>query len=205
MPIKLNSTGGGSVTLDVGSIGSTFTLTAPANNGTLITSATGSRLIPSAAMPVGSVLQVVHGETRTTVSTTSSGSVWSGVSITPSSTSSKILILASFAFGGSNLNGGLAIYRNGAAFMSNLDNASSGGSTAYTGAFATMDDGPGGYNAYAIQPYTVNYLDSPSSISSQTYSLYCTYMSGGYLYLNRQGTDNGGRGVSTMTLIEIAG
>ena len=40
MPLKLNSSGGGSVTLDVPSTASTFTATVPANNGTLVT--TGS-------------------------------------------------------------------------------------------------------------------------------------------------------------------
>lgn len=39
MPIKLNSTGGGSVTLDTGSTASNFTLTVPSNTGTLISTA----------------------------------------------------------------------------------------------------------------------------------------------------------------------
>ena len=39
MPIKLNSTGGGSVTLDPGSISSTYTHTLPARTGTLISNA----------------------------------------------------------------------------------------------------------------------------------------------------------------------
>jgi hypothetical protein len=39
MPIKLNSTGGGSVSIDVPSTASTYTLTAPARSGTIITSA----------------------------------------------------------------------------------------------------------------------------------------------------------------------
>jgi len=39
MPIKLNSTGGGSVSIDVPSTASTFTLTAPARSGTIITNA----------------------------------------------------------------------------------------------------------------------------------------------------------------------
>lgn len=43
MPIKLKSTGGGSVTLDVPSTGSDFTLIIPANNATLV-SANGSVL-----------------------------------------------------------------------------------------------------------------------------------------------------------------
>lgn len=39
MPIKLNSTGGGAVSIDVPSTASTYTLTAPARSGTIITSA----------------------------------------------------------------------------------------------------------------------------------------------------------------------
>jgi hypothetical protein len=35
MPVKLNSTGGGSVTLDVGSTASNFTLTMPSTTGTV--------------------------------------------------------------------------------------------------------------------------------------------------------------------------
>jgi hypothetical protein len=42
MPIKLNSSGGGSVTLDVPATGSTFNLTVPANNATLFTNTGGS-------------------------------------------------------------------------------------------------------------------------------------------------------------------
>lgn len=39
MPIKIKSTGGGSVSIDVPNTGSDFTLTAPAGTGTIITSA----------------------------------------------------------------------------------------------------------------------------------------------------------------------
>ncbi|CAB4160885.1 hypothetical protein UFOVP730_16 [uncultured Caudovirales phage] len=48
MPVRLNSSGGGSVTLDVPSTAGTFTATAPANNGTLVT--TGSTAAVSQAM-----------------------------------------------------------------------------------------------------------------------------------------------------------
>ena len=42
MPIKIKSTGGGSVSIDVPNTGSDFTLTAPANNATLFTTAGGT-------------------------------------------------------------------------------------------------------------------------------------------------------------------
>ena len=44
MPVKLNSTGGGSVTLDVPSTASTFTVTIPAITGTIISSDSGGNV-----------------------------------------------------------------------------------------------------------------------------------------------------------------
>jgi hypothetical protein len=153
----------------------------------------------------GSILQVVQGETRTTVAASATGTLWSGVSITPGSASSKVLILANFAFGSSNLNGGLKILRNGSNFMTDLDNAYSGGASAYQGAFNTVDDDFGIAQSYSIGTYPVVYLDSPSSTSALTYSLYYYQGTAGSVYLNRQNTDNGGRAYSSMTLIEISG
>jgi hypothetical protein len=153
----------------------------------------------------GSILQVVHGETRTPVAATATGTLWSGVSITPGSTSSKILVIGNFCFGANNLNGGLKILRNGSTFMPDLDNAYVGGASAYGGAFNTADDGTGIDQAYSMQTYPVFYLDSPNTTSTCTYSLYWYLASSGNVYLNRQNTDNGGRGVSSFTLIEISG
>jgi hypothetical protein len=48
MPLKLNSSGGGSVTLDVPSTASDFTATIPANTGTVVT--TGSSAVVTQAM-----------------------------------------------------------------------------------------------------------------------------------------------------------
>lgn len=48
MPVRLNSSGGGSVTLDVPSTAGTFTATVPANTGTLVT--TGSTAVVSQGM-----------------------------------------------------------------------------------------------------------------------------------------------------------
>lgn len=48
MPLKLNSSGGGSVTLDVPSTASDFTATVPANSGTLVT--TGSTAVVTQGM-----------------------------------------------------------------------------------------------------------------------------------------------------------
>jgi len=53
MPVKLNSSGGGSVTLDVPSTASNFTATIPANTGTVVT--TGSTGVVTQTMLAGSV------------------------------------------------------------------------------------------------------------------------------------------------------
>jgi hypothetical protein len=53
MPVRLNSSGGGSVTLDVPSTASTFTATIPANSGTVVT--TGSTGVVTQTMLAGSV------------------------------------------------------------------------------------------------------------------------------------------------------
>lgn len=56
MPLKLNSTGGGSVTLDTPSTASTFTLTVPAITGTaVVTGSTGT--VSTAMITDGSVTQ----------------------------------------------------------------------------------------------------------------------------------------------------
>jgi|LakMenEpi03Aug12_release.lakeMendotaPanAssembly.Ray.scaffolds.fasta_scaffold00600_28 hypothetical protein len=113
MPVKLNSTGGGSVTVTAVNTASDYTLTAPAKTGNIITSAdTGtvtstmlaSNAITSALLPAGSVLQVVNSAvTAYTTGTTilpwddtipqnTEGTEFITAAITPKSTTSKLLI-----------------------------------------------------------------------------------------------------------------
>jgi len=54
MPLKLNSTGGGSVTLDVPNTGSTFTATIPAITGTMLTADTSNNVSVSGTVVMGS-------------------------------------------------------------------------------------------------------------------------------------------------------
>jgi hypothetical protein len=137
----------------------------------------------------GSVLQVVTSE-----STNDSGAITSATyvaasgltaSITPSSTSSKILVLVnSSAYGASaNTEGAYTIYRNG----SDIGDAD-GLSRSYTG---TSDH---------IMPLSMHILDSPASSSSVTYAVYVKRTQGsGSLYTNLRG------GKQSVTLMEIAG
>jgi len=145
----------------------------------------GTKLV----MPTGSVLQVVQGSTGTAVESTSSSYADTGLSasITPSSTSSKILVTV-------HQNGGLKestqsgvsvqLYR-GSSVLTKLSHAA-------------------GYNAQNQVAYqgaiSTEYLDSPSTTSAVTYKTQ---------FGNNQSVSSAhvqvGGCTSFITLMEIAG
>ena len=135
-----------------------------------------------AAIPTGKVLQVVTDVFSTETSTTSTSYVAvSGfaATITPSSTSSKILVLCSAS---SYINTSDAylgtIYRGGTDL----------------GTFGRLFSTAGGLGGFI----SFNYLDSPSTISATTYTYYHKVGSGtGYVSVNNY--------KSNLTLMEIAG
>ena len=143
----------------------------------------------------GSVLQVVQSRNNgATIATTSNTLIDTGISlsITPSSTSNKILITANFTGTSSttNITGGTlyALYRNG------TTNVFSG---------ATNGNGMLQYNSsgssYNHGVSQLSYLDSPSSASATTYGIYMSRVGSGTSSLQR---DWGG---VTMIAMEIAG
>jgi len=87
----------GSITLAAPAVAGTNTLTLPANTGTIITTASSGQVIPKAALPTGSVLQVVNATYATAVTSSTDTFVDTGLtaSITPTSATSKILVLVS--------------------------------------------------------------------------------------------------------------
>ena len=116
MPLVLNGATSGSTTIQA-TDAVTATLTLPSTTGTLISTTSTGQVIPKAALPAGTVLQVVNGSTNTEA--TSSSSTWadSGLtaSITPTSSSSKILVLVNQADVGTNATQAalsIAVFRN---------------------------------------------------------------------------------------------
>jgi hypothetical protein len=113
------------------------------------------------------VLQVVQGSISTEFTTTSISPVDTGLyaEITPSSTTSKIFILVTFAVEVTRASQGqysnLNIYRNDTTNLYGL-----GGSTGSTTALATT-----GTNIFR-DAVTLSYYDSPSTTNSVKYSLY---------------------------------
>ena len=141
------------------------------------------------AVSFGKVLQVVHGtdETLRETTSTSYASLTLNASITPSATSSKVLVLLNIATSSAfdEKYSYFTIYRD------STDVGNSDGS----GFFYTFDsDGSGDvYMAGSLA-----HLDSPSTTSSVTYTLYGKCTSGGKARINI-----GSEGRSTITLMEI--
>ena len=170
--------------------------------------------LATSGLPTGSVLQVVNTtKTDTFTGTTSSFTVVTGLaaSITPSSTSNKILVLVSVC-GNRNISnsqlGQFTIFRTGVGSATNLINAASVGSrtSGFTGG-VQMGDTNGNAN---MEVYSTTIQDSPSSTAELTYAVRFRNAGGSEVtYVNRSETDTDGasgtRGVSTITLMEIAG
>ena len=188
--------------------GSTGIVSANIADGTISANDLASGAITSSALPAGSVLQVVQTYFNTKVGLSGSAYVGLDVTITPSSTTSKIMLVGSIAFGRSNLNGSVKMLRNGSPFMPDILGAYSGGASATAGAWNGADDGVTGDGAYNISNQSFLYLDTPSSTSALQYRLYYYQASGsgnGDLYVNRQSSDNGGTSCSVLIAMEIAG
>jgi hypothetical protein len=156
---------------------STTQTTAFTGSASTITSGT----LPFSVMPAGSVLQVVSTTTTLSFSTSSGSFVTTGLtaSITPKSATNKILILISgiFSTQSSNLSTQLAVYRGGSAVLT------------VGGQYAAA----AGYMAVFNSP---QYLDSPATTSSTTYTLYSRISAGA-------GTTSCSD-PTTITLMEIA-
>ena len=141
----------------------------------------------------GTVLQVVGESFNANESTTSSSYVSSNitVSITPSSTSSKILTICSPA---------IRVYNNSSADATGhfALSRNSGSSYLYEARIRCYDYGNSG--ALLDESATKMFLDSPSTTSSLTYTMYIKKVAGVQMDINSS-TDF----VSTLTLMEIAG
>jgi len=173
---------------------------------------TSSSILNASGRPMvnqtGGILQVQSFTYNTVFSSSSTGYVVTPLtlSITPSSTSSKLFIFGHANFGMTSSGvGKFALYRNGSILSGGNGNNSGYGSAVSIHGWSDYN------NSDDVIPGVFHYLDSPASTSSQTYTIYFEPGNGpGTWYLNRAtsldtSTDNGGIGVSTMTIMEIAG
>jgi hypothetical protein len=168
----------------------------------VLTNATG---LSAAALPAGSILQVVQGAKTDAFTTTSTSFVIpSGLSavITPASASNKILIMCytNFAIAGDTGHAYSQIQRNGTGI-----NVGDAASTRPRAGVAQNNYGDNSPPSFAMC-----FLDSPATTSAVTYSLGVRSSNGTTLYLNRSvrdadATTYDGRTSSAIIVMEVKG
>lgn len=146
--------------------------------------------ITSAGIPIrsGSVLQVVVENISSQTTTTSSSLVDTGLtaSITPTSSSNKILVLATITGAGVANGSGVRMKL----FRGSTDLGFISSTGTYNGSANKVDLEHG---------WSVSMLDTPSTTSSTTYKIQHSIATNGTVYIS------GGNSVSSITLMEIAG
>ena len=174
---------------------------------TLVDSAVATAVgnLTDSQMPAGSVVQVINASWGGYQDTTSSDMVGSGLtaSITPSSTSNKILVQFNVnceSYGTSTFSAvAVSVYR-GAGLDTNLSGTNLAGNQLSDTAGFGYANAAIGSNASSDLMVSASHLDSPSSTSSVAYTV-------AFRRPDSSGSARlGGRGVySTMTLMEIKG
>lgn len=175
---------------------------------TLVTNAVQNLEQKTILRSTGSVLQVVSTTLQTTytvanVLLANGGIAIPGLSasITPTETSSKILIMVSLS--GAGQSGSTQFY----AWIAR--------GTTKIGAGASADSRIGVASRYYLADANASgtipmlFLDSPATTDGIVYNVYAATESAGSLYVNRtqndsNNTTNGARSASTITLMEIA-
>ena len=152
----------------------------------------------------GSVIQVqstTKTDTQTFTTATYTDITGLSVSITPTATSSKVLVSANItAYAQTNSTQGfIRLVRDSTA----IGVGTAAGSRVQATAPVSFT------NTYHSLSTGLSFLDSPSTTSATTYKLQIRDEAGSSMYVNRSQLDNdsynGGRYISTITVMEIAG
>jgi hypothetical protein len=180
----LNGSTSGSVTLSSPAVSGTTTLTLPTTSGTVLTSGTNTNF------PVGSIVQVVYATTTTTFTTTSTTLQDTGfsASITPTSSSNKILVISNNSMY-VNINGQGTTYVYCKASLARDSTQLQNQNLAMnTGLISVVD---------TASSLNITCLDSPATTSSVTYRIYIASNNAAF------STSFSSQGNSSLTLIEV--
>ena len=158
----------------------------------------------------GAVLQVVQTTKTDTFSTTSTSYTdvtGLSVSITPSSTSNKVLFIADLSVGGANGTDDNHVFIQMVRGSTAINIGDARGSNRKRGTFV-VNNGLAGQMFHC----SMSFLDSPSTTSATTYKIQMLSTAGGITgCVNRSGRDaddsagHDGNAASTITVMEIAG
>jgi len=177
-----------------------ITGTLPAISGASLTGFTASQ------MPAGSVIQVVQGTSETQLHSTSASDDLISQAITPTATSSSVLIHVTLYFGVHNPNGGISCFRDSTAVGATTTQYHSS-----VGSFWGADDfiSRGGTsthnNDYTILPLNWTFLDTGISTTSATTYKFSTSSYSEVSFNRAMNGTGSGNSRSTITLMEIAG
>jgi len=185
--LKLTGSSSGSTSLQAPASGSDRVITFPNTAGTV-------------NLTSGSIIQVVSSHLTTQMTSTSSSFVDIGLSasITPSASSSKILILVNVAFSlnGDN-NASLQLLRGSTVINSGVGGTHQSWTTINSNATAFR---------YSNPQQACNYLDSPSTTSATTYKVQGKIHAGSVTFaINRRQDDTEMSNSSNITLLEVGG
>ncbi len=195
MTVKLNCSSSGSVALSAPAstaLGADVVLNLPSHAGSL------DRLERA-----GNILQVVNAQTTTSVSNTNTTYVDTtlSASITPTSASSKILVLINqsyYANGNTYAYNGLKVFRGAQEIYVSKEGAAPGTVGSYD--FGVSAGGASSIGLY--EKANITLLDSPNTTSATTYKT--QGRSYGVSTVKYQISGSGSSGFSTITLMEVA-
>ena len=187
------------------SVSTLKTNTIQAATGTIVSIANGTTFAPAGhVIEVKSavftdVLAISSADTRTDITNLS-------LSITPSSTSSKILVNTHISYGGTNNN----LYASGYLMRDSTDIGVGTTATANRQNVSfPLNMSGAGYEALKLYQHSITFLDSPNTTSQITYKVQVRHDINGTMYINRSGSDSNSdyahRGISTLNIMEVAG
>ena len=211
MALRLNGSSSGYVELDVPAAAGSHTLTLPDGGGSsgqyLQTDGSGglSWVTPAAGGKILQVVQTVKTDTAAQATVTTMTDIpGMSVAITPSSTSSKVLVRIGLGVIGTATNERgvtFTLLRNSTAIGLGDDP----GNSNERATFATQ----AGDSTYMEGGVFYEFLDSPATTSEVTYKLQWQTFSNANIYLNRAGSTATAEwnksGSSTITAMEVAG
>jgi hypothetical protein len=209
MTLRLNGSTSGYTEIDAPAVAGSNTLVLPTGNGSSgqVLSTNGSGVLSWAG--AGKILQVVQTVKTDTFSRTSSGSDYGeitglSVSITPTSTSNKVLIIArvsaSSGIAGNRM--GIRLTAAGSVITAYQGSGTGAGSRTSAASSAELD----GINAQV--ELTATHLHSPSTTSSITYAVQGSAEGSQTFFCNRSGNDSDAiavyRTCSSIIVMEVA-
>lgn len=172
---------------------------------------TGPSIVQSAALPTGSILQVIQTSKTDLFSTTSTSWVdWSGMSvtITPQFSNSKFLITLNSGCSNTSDNAFqyVKLQRNGADIA--LGDSSGNATRCWVDAAIGSTGTSAGFYFTVQKPLAGSFLDSPNTASVITYKLQVIRTNAGTAFFGRSSNaDDGNRSAipSVLTVQEIKG